>query len=111
MCCICNQNVIPYCSQVCISILRLICAWCYKDNTIDYTDDFTVATGQTNQFNSANIDKWREVFAGKMLEQSQVEYQQPIGEGKPARFGMLTLIICVVVVCFMQRYVRKPIVT
>ena len=37
--------------------------------------------GQKNHFNSANIDKWREVFAGKIL--SQVEYQQPIGEGTP----------------------------
>ena len=33
------------------------------------------------------------MFAGKILEQSQVEYQKPIGEGKPAKLGMLTLII------------------
>ena len=39
-------------------------------------------TGQINQSDSANIDKWKEVFAGKILQQSQVEYQQPIGEGK-----------------------------
>ena len=31
---------------------------------------------------NANIDKWREVFAGIILEQSQVECQHPIGEGK-----------------------------
>ena len=40
------------------------------------------ATELTAKLDSANIDKWRKVFAGKILEQSQVEYQQFIGEGK-----------------------------
>ena len=44
----------------------------------------SLRTGQINQSHNAKIGKWREVFAGKILEQSQVEYQKPIGEGKLA---------------------------
>ena len=39
-------------------------------------------TGTVAQFNVANIDKWRDVFTGMVMEPSQIEFQKPVGEGK-----------------------------
>ena len=42
----------------------------------------TFLTGTVAQFNVANIDKWRDVFTGMVMEPSQIEFQKPVGEGK-----------------------------